>query len=208
MRCGRAQKHMTAAVDGELGPRQRGALDRHLAGCDPCRRELAATERTLRALDALPMERAVSDGLEQTTLRRVRLAAAEEEERAHRRWRLWLPIPAFAVATVAVLVLAVGILTRTGEAPAPRAVASAPLKPSAERLARAQPAPPTRRPRAEARQAVEPPAEPPAELAAAPDLFMNLPILKNMERLEHFEAIQTTTLDDEMPSGQAEPSSG
>jgi len=199
---------MTAAVDGELGPRHRGALEQHLAGCDPCRRELRVTEATVRALDALPMEAPVSDGLEQATLRRVRLAAAEDEERAHRRWRLRLPIPAFAVATATVLVLAVGMLIRTGDAPAPRGVASVPARTNGERVARAQPAHPTRTARAGSRKAVEPPGEPPPELAAAPELFVNLPILKNMERLEHFEAIQMTTLDDETPSGQPAPSSG
>src|SRR4029077_4768734 len=30
----------------------------------------------------------------------------------------------------------------------------------------------------------------------------------NMERLQHFEAIQTTTLDDETPSGAGEPPGG
>jgi hypothetical protein len=45
-------------------------------------------------------------------------------------------------------------------------------------------------------RSVPPPSEPPAELAAAPDLFVDLPILRNMEKLEHFEAISTTTLDD------------
>ena len=33
MRCGRAQRLMAAAVDGELVPGERDALDRHLAGC-------------------------------------------------------------------------------------------------------------------------------------------------------------------------------
>ena len=40
------------------------------------------------------------------------------------------------------------------------------------------------------------PAEPPPELAAAPELFVDLPLLRNMEKLEHFETIRTTTLDD------------
>ena len=39
-----------------------------------------------------------------------------------------------------------------------------------------------------------PPAEPPPELAAAPELFMNLPIIRNMEKLEHFEAITMVEL--------------
>src|SRR5213594_1748584 len=55
MRCQRARKWMTAAVDGELSPRRRRALDGHLAACAACRRELAVTERMLTALEGLPM---------------------------------------------------------------------------------------------------------------------------------------------------------
>jgi hypothetical protein len=61
-----------------------------------------------------------------------------------------------------------------------------------------------------AQKPVEPVGEPPPDLAAAPEKFMNLPILRNMEKLEHFEAIQTTTLDDESgsPPGKEPPSNG
>src|SRR5881296_3618134 len=98
MRCGRAQRLLTAAVDRELDPRRRRALDRHLA----------ATERMLHALEALPMEAMVSNRLEQVTLRRVRNLAAEDAERSEARgWRAWLSVPVFALASVAVAVLAV-----------------------------------------------------------------------------------------------------
>jgi hypothetical protein len=50
----------------------------------------------------------------------------------------------------------------------------------------------------------EPPSEPPPELAAAPDLFMDMPLLKNIEKVEHFESIRTTTLDGD----GGEPSNG
>jgi hypothetical protein len=39
------------------------------------------------------------------------------------------------------------------------------------------------------------PSDPPPELTARPDLFVDLPILRNLERLEHFESIQTTTVE-------------
>jgi hypothetical protein len=45
------------------------------------------------------------------------------------------------------------------------------------------------------------PSQPPPELAARPDLFVDLPMLRNLERLEHFEAIQTTTLGEEPGDG-------
>ena len=202
MRCHRARKWMTAAVDGELSPRRRRALDGHLAACAACRRELAVTERMLTALEGLPMEAAVSARLEQATLRRVRLAAADEAERAPAsRGARWLPLPAFALATAAVLVLAIGIVRRAGEVPGAPAVRPAP-KGDARDVA---PAPPPRR-------VVKgpPPAEPPAKLAEAPDLFVDMPIIRNLDKMTHFEAIQTTTLDDEpaTPDGQEPPSNG
>src|SRR5205814_90825 len=81
-------------------------------------RELGVTERMLATLEGLPMEVAVSASLEEATLRRVRLAAADEAEGVPASgWRSWLPLPVFALATAAVLVLAIGIVRRTGEAP-------------------------------------------------------------------------------------------
>ena len=201
MRCQRAQKLMTAAVDGELSPRRRRALDGHVAVCAACRRELGVTERMLAALEGLPTEAPVSASLEQATLRRVRLAAAGEVERAPAsRWKLWLPVPVFALATAAVLALAIGIVRRTDQMPGT-------LLLPAHRAAQAPPRP-TRAPSRMAK--VPPPAEPPAKLAEAPDLFMDLPIIRNLDKLTHFEAIQTTTLDDESatPDGQEPPSNG
>ena len=198
---------MTAAVDGELSPRRRRALDGHLAACAACRRELAVTERMLTALEGLPMEAAVSPRLEQATLRRVRLAAADEAERAPAsRWTRWLPLPAFALATAAVLVLAIGIVRRTGEVPGAPAVRPAP-KGDARGVAQAPPSL-LRPPRRIAKG--PPPAEPPAKLAEAPDLFVDMPIIRNLDKMTHFEAIQTTTLDDEpaTPDGQEPPSNG
>lgn len=41
-------------LDGRISPRQRARLERHLAECDPCRRELRELERTVRLLRELP----------------------------------------------------------------------------------------------------------------------------------------------------------
>ena len=189
MRCGRAQKLMVAAVDGELTPERRRELDDHVAGCAECGAERRATETLFGALGGLPQEAEVPALVEAATLRRMRIAAAEEREGGSRRWG-WLSTPVLGAAGVAVLALFVG--TRQGPAPSP-----APEAPRAQRVARAPDpaaAVPRREEAAVARAETAPPAEPPPDLAAAPELFMNLPIIRNIEKLEHFEAISMVEL--------------
>jgi hypothetical protein len=124
----------------------------------------------------------------------MRLAAAEDRERGARRTWGWLPAPLLAAAGVGVLALVIG--TRPGnESGAVRS--SAPEPGEARRVARlpdaaSSPAAPAREGVAVAR--TTPPQEPPPDLAAAPELFMNLPIIRNMEKLEHFEAISMVEL--------------
>ena len=119
MRCGRAHRLMTAAVDRELAAGEREALDGHLAGCPACEREMRSTTALLRALASLPGEAGVPPRLEQETLRRVRLAADEPPVRAG--WRRWLPLPlplpALVLAAAAVAALSVGLLRQAGDAP-------------------------------------------------------------------------------------------
>jgi hypothetical protein len=40
-----------------------------------------------------------------------------------------------------------------------------------------------------------PPADVPALAAAQPDLFLEMPILENLEKLQHFEDIRTVDVD-------------
>jgi len=194
---------MTATVDDELSPRHGRALEAHLTGCVPCRDELAATARMLSALEALPMEMEVPVLLEQETLRRVRIAAAEEVERiAARRWWMRLRVPAVAVTGLTALVLVIVGHNKVGQDETEMARTSAPAtEPAEQRLARQRRASPEDRV-AEAPASIavvqapaKAPEGPPPALAARPDLFMELPILRNMEKLEHFEQIETTTLD-------------
>jgi hypothetical protein len=42
-----------------------------------------------------------------------------------------------------------------------------------------------------------PPSEPPAELAKSIPLLLDLPILRNMEKLEHYDSIATLASDDD-----------
>jgi hypothetical protein len=211
MRCTRAQQWMTAALDRELDPRRRRAFDRHVASCGPCAREMARTARLLEHVGTFPAEAPVPARLEQDTLRRVRLLAAAEAERPARRW--WPALPAVAVAGLATIALAIG-LTRQSEGPrpapasAPQRVARAPVPPVPGRVERpTPPAPRGRAPRPD-QPVASPPPEPPPELAAAPDLFMELPILRNLEKLQHYEDIRTTTLDGQTAPGGGEHTNG
>ena len=196
MRCGSAQKLIVAAVDGEITPERRRDLDEHVAACTECLGELHATESLLGALESLPQEAEVPPLVEAATLRRMRVAAAEEQERKERRWG-WFPAPVLAAAGVAVLALAIN-LRPEGRQGTPQPVMT-PEATGVRQLARApeRPAPPPA-PRQEVAVATAddalPPADPPPDLAAAPELFMNLPIIRNMEKLEHFEAITMVEL--------------
>jgi anti-sigma factor RsiW len=203
---------MTAAIDGELRPDRQQALDRHVAGCPACRDELATTTTMLDALAGLPVESDVPARLEQATLRRVR-QLADAPVRAERWWSSWT-LPAAAVAAAAVAAVVLSARPESPSAPPPAAsVASAPA-PAPSQVARAAAERPAAAVVAEAgRKKVvvgEPPSEPPPALAAAPDLFVNLPVLRHLEKLEHFDAIQTTTLNGAPadPGGEGERSSG
>ena len=192
MRCGRAQKLIVAAVDGELTPERRRELDDHVAGCAECRTELRATETLFGALGSLPQEAEVPGLVEAATLRRMRIAAAEEREHGSRRWG-WLSAPVLAATAVTVLALVVGTRERPGPGPAPAPAVDAPHAQQTARVPDPAPAP-KREAAAVAVADSAPPSEPPPDLAAAPELFMNLPIIRNMEKLEHFEAISMVEL--------------
>src|SRR5262249_11409664 len=176
MRCRRAERWMTMALAGELSDRQHGRLVRHLERCDGCRREREAYTALERALDTLSLEAALPARLEQVTLRRARLADGAEAPEDRRRW-VGFALPALAATTV--LVVAARLSFQEAEtmpepsAP-PHAVATAPAH-HAERGSTPAPAPRTAsRERRRVARAV--PGEPPPELAARPDLFVNLPL--------------------------------
>src|SRR5262245_2906495 len=201
MRCRRAERWMTMALAGELSDRRHGRLVRHLERCDDCRREREAYTALDRALGTLPLEAMLPARLEQATLRRARLADGGEAPAERRRW-LGLALP--ALAATAVLVVAARLSFQEAETmPEPSAppheAATAPAH-VAERGKMPAPAARTAsRQRARVARAV--PDQPPPELAARPDLFVNLPLLRNLDKLQHYEAIQTIAVDGGQSSG-------
>jgi len=189
------------ALAGELSDRRHGRFVRHLERCDDCRREREAYTALDRLLGNLPLEATLPARLEQVTLRRARLAAGGEVAEGRRRW-FDLAFP--ALAATAVLVVAARLsfqeaVTMPEPSAPPPAVATAPAH-HTEHGSMPAPAP---RAAAGQRRRVAPavPGEPPPELAARPDLFVNLPLLRNLDKLQHYEAIQTIAVDGEQSSG-------
>ena len=201
MRCRTARTWIVAARDGELDARRRRALDRHLGQCQRCRAERVSIEGVLAALDGLTMTADVPARLEADVLRQVRgLAADAEAERS--ALRPWLRRIAPVLGATAVVALAlVGV--RSGDGPLPPAAPRPALGPRAE-----APAVAAREKRVVARRA-KAPVDPPAELASRPDLFVDLPMLREMDKLQHFDAIAGMDDGDAAPPGEGSaPSNG
>src|SRR6185436_11329129 len=178
MRCRTAQTWIVAARDGELGARQRHALDRHLNRCAQCRAARVSTEDVLAALDRMPQEASVPARLEAEVMRHVRGL----DDATARRYRLpasrWLTGVGPALAATAVVGIAV-VGLRSGQSPAV------------------------------ARRAKRAPVDPPAALASRPDLFVDLPMLRELDKLQHFDSIATMEDNDPTaPDGEPSPSNG
>ncbi len=186
MRCNRARQVMNQALDGELRPRRRRALDRHLVACPACRVEMATTERLFEALDLLDDEAEVPASLAHDTLRTVRLDAAEAAAARGRSWG-WGAVLTPALGAAAAVVLMLSGVARQDESP--QRALTAPARPQTRIAGRAR------------RSTAPPPDAPPPALAAAPELFIQLPVLRNLEKLEHYDAIRTTTVDGDDSNG-------
>jgi len=182
--CNTVRKWMPAALDGELDARQQARLDAHVATCPSCGTEMEQTARLLSMVSALGAERELPARVEYATLRAVRQLPADEGLPWWRAWFGW-PMPALA-ALGAVTVVAIRVL-QTPPVVYERALGTD--RPSAT-VASA-------RPRERVRLAAHRPTQPLPALEQAPDVFAELEMLRNLEKMRHFDAIQTTTLDDE-----------
>ena len=213
MRCRRAQRWMTVA--DALVPRRRRALERHLADCASCRADGVVGMKLDAALAALPTHAPVPASLEYATLRTVRQLAAAEEERPSRGLSWWLGIAVPGLAAATAVVLAVGLsrgpvpdqppaadrVAHDDHAAAPRVVA--------RRDADAHPAPKAAPAVEVAHGGARRPSidDPPAELIAAPERFIDMPVLRDFDKLRHYDAISGID-DDQSDPGQVPQSDG
>jgi hypothetical protein len=154
-----------------------------------------AIDDVLAALDRLPEQTEVPARLEQEIMRRVRALASEPDADASPASR-WLRVLTPALAAGAVAAAAVfGLRTVADRDPTVRV--SAPVG-----VATRHDAPPAVARRAKTRI----PDEPPAELASRAELFVDLPMLRDLDKLQHFDSI--ATMDDDPTDAVPPPSNG
>jgi hypothetical protein len=201
MRCRTARTWIVADRDGELAARRGRALERHLVRCGACRAEQVAIEDVLGLLDGLSQEAEVPARLEQRVLRQVRLLADEETTRSR-----WWPSMTMRALAPALAGAAVVLLTVVGLHRDERAVSVPDAAPERRIAARPEPAPNPVAVAKQPRRRV--PDQPPAELASRPDLFVDLPLLAELEKIEHFDSIAGMDADPTAPEGGREPSNG
>jgi hypothetical protein len=187
MRCRTARRSLLAARDGELAPVEREALDAHLSVCEACHALAGETARLHRALAAMPQRADVPPGLAEATLRRVRAEMADDAPARGAWWWMAAPLAAglagvamwhtWPTTVVAPSPSATASLSGESAAAAPKRLASKPMPaPSASGAADT--------------------ATPPPQVADALDLFLDMPILENMEKLQNYDAIRTVDVGD------------
>ena len=199
MRCSRVQRRLVSYIDEMLAERQRAAVDAHLNQCPTCAADVAEIRRLHGAVDELPVP-PLPAGFEAELMRKVRDAS----EPAASPWVRWY-VPLTAAACTAGLALyLVGrmprpeeqTLTRNSvpvveELPKVASVKSVELRPAPA------PKPPEATRAAPPQQSAsfyEPPVEPaPPELHDALDLFVDFPIIRDLEKFEHYYTIWTDT---------------
>jgi hypothetical protein len=199
---------LVAYVDGELLGAERGRFDDHVATCLTCRREaerLTKLRALVRGLPRIEPSASFDAGMWRRMAR-----APSGGQRADRRatWR-WAA-PALAAAAVVALAL-YGVLNRSaphapGRAATGRQVATAPVgHGQAAKTEEADTgAAGEAGKRTDVASADNPaPEDVPPELVEHPELFLRFPVVRRLQKLEHFEEVRQR--GDPDPAGEAAP---
>jgi anti-sigma factor RsiW len=183
--CDAFAEELVAYLDGEQPEAERARIEAHIGTCLSCRREIERLRRLHVLLGELrPIE--PSAGFEEALWRHLDPPAPRATRQ--RRAIVWAA-PALAAAAVLALVWYSSLAPmRTTGAPVPRAVAAAPRPATApaEAVARRE-AEPESAPRDLAANDLD---QYPPELVEHPELFLRLPVVRHLHKLEHFEEVR------------------
>lgn len=210
--CEAMVEDLVAFLDGELTEPERSRVEAHTSTCLTCRREMDRISTVNGMLRSLPRV-TPSDDFDRRMWERLEREASRPGAPRSFRAVYW-GVPLAAAAALALVwyssVQQTGTAPGGGEATSPR-VATAPQAPAPE-AARPDVAVAARpdeaadqEPIAQANADLAPEDFPP-EVIEHPELFLRFPVVRRLEKLEHFEEVRTH--EEGEPLGLAEPKSG
>jgi hypothetical protein len=201
---------LVAYLDGEQPEADRARIEGHVATCLTCRREMDRIGKVNALLRSLPRIEPSAD-FDARMWQRLEAETARRSRRRGFRPAMW-GIPLAAAAALALVWYSSlsqptpGSLARPGHvgtvANAPKDVARSVHE--VEAVARAKPEEPADAAPIEQANADLAPEDLPPELIEHPELFLRLPVVRRLDKLEHFEEVRTP--DAAEPIGQGEPS--
>jgi hypothetical protein len=214
MRCRSVQRRLVAYLDGELASREHTAVAAHIDGCVECAAEARRLRRLYGLVDSARATPSVRHLESEIRMRLLQLPVEPNVLAAPERRRRWAAPVALASAAGAGLL--VGRLVLGGRWPAGEGMGGAqsiPMKPASPIGITAAPSP-TEDPvpaaahgggdALVAQRASDVPSRPvvpsgamatgardaiPMELREAFDLFVEFPIIRDLEKFEHYDAI-------------------
>ena len=189
--CEAIAEDLTAFVDGELPEAERAPIDAHVAGCLSCRREIERITK-VNALVAGLQRIEPSPEFEDRLRRRLATGAAADGAATGTRRRAWRPalwgVPALAAAAVIALVwywsLAAPIRNQL-RAPAGGGQLAVARHDRAQQLAGEGESEP-----AVAAAPSLSPEDLPPDLIEHPELYLRYPVVRRLNKLEHFEEVR------------------
>jgi anti-sigma factor RsiW len=191
--CDDITPELVAYLDGELDEVARRPIAAHLSTCLGCRREIEQLTTVRRWIGDRPSVEPSGEFAADFWRRLEREGGPSTRGRA---W--WWAAPALAAAAVVALALRSFVPSAVEPSPRPAERAAAPAAPvaaPAANVANAKPAaPPAAEQVAEAPELA--PEDLPPELLEHPELFLRLPVVRRLEKLEHFDEVRQMQQDD------------
>jgi anti-sigma factor RsiW len=190
--CEAIAEDLVAFVDGELPEAERAPVEAHVAGCLACRREIERIAKVSALVAGLPRIEPSAE-LEERMRWRLAAGASAADAAARTRRRGWRPVfwgvPVLAAAAAIALVWYWSMVRPTPNgllAPRGRQVAVAPARPDrTEQLAGER-----ETERAVAAAPGLSPEDLPPDLVEHPELFLRYPVVRRLNKLEHFEEVR------------------
>lgn len=205
--CESMAAELVAYLDGEQPETDRARIDAHVATCLTCRREMDRIGKVNALLRSLPRIEPSAD-FDARMWQRLEAETASRSTRRGFRPAMW-GIPLAAAAALALVWYSSLSPLSSGPPTAPGhvgTVANAPKTGTRSAhdvaVAQAKPEEPAAAAPIEQANADLAPEDLPPELIEHPELFLRLPVVRRLDKLEHFEEVRTPDADEPIGRGE------